>query len=276
MNIVLFCEHGEKFEIGTGHLYRLMSIEKNLCARGHNVLWHNSNIGWENVDILVIDHMYSQSSLILNAKSYGVNVLLIDGAESDVDKADVSISAVLNKKATHKGHEYFAIPSPPNTLYNIETNSKTVFVSMGGFDANNIAYSIMRILEDMGVRAIVSRSINHSNFKMMFKNVEVYDGSDYYDAMHECIIGITNGGLTMVQSLCYGLPTIAIPQYDHQSINIDMFDNACISGSVKDLRKDVSSLMSSQYTRECMSRASTGCVDGLGVMRVCNIIETMI
>lgn len=274
MHVALFCEYGEKPEIGMGHLYRLKEISRQLEIKGHIISWVSESEIHPNANVLIIDHVHSQKDLITEAKTNGVKVVLIDGAEEDIELVDTSISAIYNPLAQYKGAEYFAIPKPShNESYKLDNKSKTVFVAMGGYDANNLAYRIVRILEEMGLPAIVAKSINHTDFKSMFKNVEIFSEDNYYNAMHECLIGITNGGLTLVQALCYGLPTIAIPQYEHQANNIRMFPEGCIKSDIGSVKKHVEMLVTNSYKRESLSRFARNYVDGRGSARICSIIE---
>lgn len=276
MHVSLFCEHGERREIGTGHLYRLKEISRELSSRGHITTWVHNRECHPQAEVLVVDHIHSQRGLILKAKAAGIKVVLIDGAEEDVELVDASISAIYNSLAQYKGAKYFAIPRPSySETYRLDTKAKTVFVAMGGFDANNIAYKVVRILESMGVPAIVARSINHSDFRMFFNNVEVLTGDDYYNAMQDCVIGITNGGHTLMQAMCYGLPTIAIPQYEHQLTNIKMFPEGCVESDTLRLKSHVEELLESSYRRESLSRFAKNYIDGRGSARICSIIEDL-
>jgi spore coat polysaccharide biosynthesis predicted glycosyltransferase SpsG len=108
-----------------------------------------------------------------------------------------------------------------------------------------------------------------------FNNVEIFTDDNYYDAMNECLMGITNGGLTLVQALQFGLPTIALAQYEHQTKNIRLFPEGCVEGSLDNLGGLVSDLFANEYKRESLSRFARHYVDGKGVDRVCNLIEDL-
>jgi len=99
MQITFFCEHGKKKEIGTGHLYRSLELMERLKSLGHKVDFMDDGILMSNTDILVIDHMHSQKSLIERAKHAEMKVVLIDGAPEDTELVDASISAFANPKA---------------------------------------------------------------------------------------------------------------------------------------------------------------------------------
>jgi len=52
-------------------------------------------------------------------------------------------------------------PSKETDRYSVDKKSKCVFVGMGGFDYNNLAESIIKILKTLDLYAIVAKSNNH-------------------------------------------------------------------------------------------------------------------
>ena len=204
-----------------------------------------------------------------------MKVVLIDGAEEDTQLADLSISAFYNAKSEYQGAKYIVIPKCYEwSRYRSYIKNDTVFVGMGGFDAGQYAQKIIEILKEMGLLAVVAKSINHPNFEDSFSNVKIFEEENYYDAMTECKIAITNGGLTFFQALHFGMPTIAIPQYEHQRNNISPLNHCCMSAEIDDNIKDIIKyLIGSEYYRKSLSTLSQHFVDGRGLERVCDLIE---
>jgi len=278
MHVAFFCEYGQKDNIGTGHLYRSKEIARLLEQRGHKTSFLENGVLIAGPDVLVIDHMYSQADLIAKAKSAGMQVVLIDGASEDVNLVDASISAFANRKAFYRGVKYMAFPITRMWhRYLTSKKSNTVFVGMGGFDRNNHAQIVLEVLDKLNLNAIVAKSINHPNFKDTFSRVEMFEEENYYDAMHECLIGITNGGLTLFQSLYFGLPCIAVPQYEHQKTNIGYVSHCCepCEPDPKLLEERIKWLVGNEYHRESLSRLAQNYVDGKGPARICKIIEDL-
>ena len=278
MKIAFFYECGKIDEIGTGHKYRSREIGKTLEKNGHDIEYiDQKNVAMnKNWDVLVIDHMTSQAEIIQKAKRSGTKVVLIDGSLDDVDMVDLSISSFVNPKAQYRGIKYTVFPACREWVkYRPYMSSKTIFIGVGGFDAGNIAEFILNILDEMSINAIVAKSINHRDFREDFSRVEMFDEENYYDAMHECAIGITNGGLTLFQALHYGLPSIAIPQYKHQQINIDYVQHCCLPSKrdKKDIMNKIEWLMGNEYYRKSLSMLAMHHVDGKGTKRICSLIE---
>lgn len=275
MEVAFYCEQGQKPEVGTGHYWRSKAIAKELVRREYKVSFVEDDVIFNGPDVMVIDHIHSKRGVIGRAKASGMRVVLIDGHPDDVELVDASISAVVNPAAQYSGIDYMAF-SNTTERYNPRKKGKAVFVSMGGFDANNLAELVLKALQDTGLYIVVTKSNNHPDFIKKFPNVVVFDEENYYNAMYECIIGIVNGGLTLFQALHYGLPCIAIPQYEHQSKNIDAVPSGCLIKSEPAehmIREKVRWLMKSEYRRESMSVFAQNKVDGEGVFRICDIIE---
>lgn len=279
MKVAFFYECGKVPEVGTGHKYRSEVLAELLSRRGHDIIWvAKNNDPPKDANVLVIDHVFTQTHLIKRAKELGLKVLLIDGAEEDVELVDASVSATYNKNAQYSGIKYMAFkPSGRDEKYREGRTEGPVFVSMGGFDANNIAETVLDILQELGLHAIVTKSINHKDLKQRFPNIEVFDGDYYYDAMRECLFGIVNGGLTLFAALNFGLPSIGISQYEHQKNNIAAVDICCYESSVNrdSIISGINQMLSSDYYRSGLSKLAQHFVDGKGAARVCKIIEDL-
>jgi len=274
MEVVFYCENTQKHEVGTGHYWRSKVIAKELNKRGNKTSFIEDDIIINGPDVIVIDHIHSKRDVIERARQSGMSVVLIDGHEDDVGLVDTSVSAVVNPKAQYTGVDYMAFSKCPEWVrYNPQKKNKAVFVGMGGFDAHNIVAKILPVLAELKLPAIVAKSNNHPDFRTEFVDVEIFDEENYYDAMNECIIGIVNGGLTLFQALHYGLPCVAIPQYKHQSRNIDAVAACCLKSDISGLREKVKWLMASEYRRESLSVFAQNKVDGQGVDRICDLID---
>jgi spore coat polysaccharide biosynthesis predicted glycosyltransferase SpsG len=273
MHVAFWYQHGKIDGIGTGHRYRSKAIAEALSKKGHRTTCIEDDVISSGPDVIVIDHLAPPPSVAERAKRSGMKVVVIDGNDP---LADVSISAFFNENAKYSGIEYIAFPIHKHTTkYIVSKKSKTVFVSMGGYDKNNYARVVLEVLREMDLFAIVAKSINHTNFEKEFPLAKMFHENNYYDAMHECILAITNGGLSLFQSLHYGMPTIAIAQYDHQVTNIDAVNHCCVRAEPDkiDIEASIMTLTGSAYCRKNLSDFARYYVDGKGVERICDIIE---
>ena len=276
MKIGLYYEYGKTKEIGTGHKYRAIELTKELNRKGHKVEHTNEDVVMTHWDMLIIDHIDSKKDMIARAKNAKIKTVLIDGDASDVEDVDLSISAFFNPRSQYKGVKYMIFPTDISwSHYNPYNKNTSVFVAMGGFDYNNYTQAILDILNELQINAVVAHSINHPDFRQTYKRVAIYDGDNYYDVMNECKMAITNGGLSLFMCLKYGMPTIAVPQYDHQQRNIDGIDMCCVPAKmdIPDLKEKIQYLWGNEYYRQSLSVLSQYFVDGKATKRVCELIN---
>jgi spore coat polysaccharide biosynthesis predicted glycosyltransferase SpsG len=277
MRIGCYCKYGEILEIGTGHYYRTKWILSELTKRGHECFRVEASGDWPGMDLLLIDHLAPQTELISRAKKANIKVALIDGVAEDVKNVDLSISPHLNPEATYTGLDYMVcLPRTPSSWYNQDATK--VLVSMGGFDANNYAAIIVEALKTLELDIVLTRSINHQ--RSDFPGIEIYEGEDYYNPMAECQIGIVNGGLTFFQALHFGLPVIAVPQYDHQAELIKLAQRCCLAiEDTRNLKKEIISkvidLQNNPLLRYGYSANGQKLIDGKAIARISDLIEGM-
>lgn len=277
MKISFFFDFGPVKEIGTGHKYRTKVISEELVRRQHKTDIISDGTITNDINVLIIDHIKSQKNLILQAKSANIKIVLIDGAAEDVPLVDLSISAFINDAATYKGEKYICIPTNDTywDKYSVSKKSNNIFVAMGGYDYNNYAELIIKSFQDSEYNLIIAKSINHPNYKEKYPRVEMFEEEDYYTAMRECVMGIVNGGLTLLQCLYFGLPCIAIAQYEHQKDNINAVQHCCLptEPNETDIKLKAEWFLSNEYYRNDTSRISRHFVDGKGAKRICDLIE---
>lgn len=273
MRIGFFCERGEIPEIGTGHYYRSKWTSEEMALRGHDTI----NISPDDdlpgdIDILVIDDLRSQKPVMDDAIKRNIKTVLIDGVPGDIANADLTISACFNEKAQYKGVKYMSFLPRGDKQYSVD-QPDNIFVSMGGFDANQNAKKALVAINELGLNAIVTKSINHFGFAEVFPNVEVFVGEDYYIPMSKCKVGVVNGGLTMFQAMHFGLPVLAVPQYDHQREYIKAVSGGCWKTNVKDIKNNLVRLLQSAKIRKSLSTNGQRLVDGKAIGRTCDLIE---
>lgn len=250
--------------------FRSKLISQHSKKMGHRVIW--SDYGYLDCDMLVIDMAVSQLDF-MKSVSYSY-LTVIDGSEIDTIYSDLSISAWANRHAQFMGLKYIVVPELKIPRYNGH-KSKTMFISVGEMDVYGIVEKALPLLHRAGYFAIVDPSCNHYGLRNRFKNVGVFDGNDVYDAMSECFAAITDGGNCFLQSLHYGLPTVAVPQKSQKKI-VNLLSNCCIkSFEGAGLGLPLEQLRENSYLRDKLSLAGQLTIDGQGAMRISRMMESI-
>ena len=165
-----------------------------------------------------------------------------------------------------------------------------VLISCGGSDPAGILGRVVKAFEQIDTRkleltAIMGRAVKPENLKSekhvltCLKNVRTLAPHLYGSGL-----AVVSGGITMLESLCLGVPTVVVPQNEEQKVNSEEFARrgavivgplpeetgyfAKLAGQVKKILED-----SDLY----LSLASKGInlIDGLGANRVSEIIRNI-
>lgn len=269
MNIVFFSEINK--DMGLRYKYRAEEIGKTLS----NVEYTKEDIIMNDWDVLVIDSINRKKGMIDRARQSDTRVVLIDGHADDIELADLSVSAAYNANAQYIGSKYIVVPEHKSwnwNRYRPYTKSKIIFVSI---DDTELTANILNILDELEINAIITNTnISRDNFS----RIEIFDEEDYYHAMHECILAITDGGMSFLQTLHYGMPTIAIEKNKYHSANIGLLKHCCLESKLNknEIKDKISCIMNNEYFRKSLSLLSTHFVDGKGAERIRKLIKELL
>ena len=95
-------------------------------------------------------------------------------------------------------------------------------------------------------------------------------------------MAISSGGLSIFEFAAYGVPTIGLPQYQHQLRTIENLQNAGISilgtdgmnlSSTK-ISSALKYLIQDHVVRKQMAEKSRKCIDGNGIERIIELLNT--
>ena len=272
VNIAIFRNPGVKIS------HRTNILAEELIKRQHKISHIEDDIVYSGYDVMIIDYVGPIESAIDRGKRARTKVILMDGKEEHASMVDLSISPYVNPKAQYRGSDYCVVFKKGRTTYHRPDKKKKVaFVSVGDFDETDMTEFALDILAEMNLNAIVTKSSNHGNLKDKYSRIEVYDEDNYYDAMHECVIGIISADDIMLQALYYGLPCIIMPQNKKQKLGIELMQHCCVpckrdSGEVKFW---IEYLLGNEGFRKNLSILSSYHIDGKGCARICDLIEQL-
>lgn len=164
----------------------------------------------------------------------------------------------------------------------------TAIVTSGGSDKKNFLYLITNILIKLSFKkiyVIVGKGVLKSNKIFSLKknkNIKLVTNCDnikkYFDLSD---VAFVSGGNVMFEAIASGIPTYAIKNYEHQKFAIKFFKKKhCIysSNELKSInsKKIIKFIRISKKKYSSIYKNNITVVDGLGMVRVCNIINKYI
>lgn len=259
----------------------------------------------EMVEVVLFNLREIKQDFILNLRiCYNGKVVCIDEFGNRRLDADVIINPMIGNKYWNyldsqgrviKGHEYLILPSKLNE-YNLQNkvireNINTITVSMGGIDYYNSTLKIVDWLLMMQFSGVINivlgagyRYIDELNSCIKgIKNCKVVQDIDYlYDLFLESDLAFCAGGNTLHELAAIGTPTIIVPTMPHELENAIEFQNrgfgiACVLSKELDIGDldDAYSLVKDYRKRDNMSISGKLIVDGLGYVRVSDVLESL-
>jgi hypothetical protein len=145
-----------------------------------------------------------------------------------------------------KTNTSMASQCPDWIRYNLDTKSRTVFVSVNDAQSTKL---VLTTLDKMKVNSIIAKHEDHPDFKTEFGRVEIFDENNYFDAFIECVIGILDVDSILSKAIYYGLPCLVLTNNTNPL-------NYCVPIELNEgiIETRVSWLMDNEYQRECLSR----------------------
>jgi spore coat polysaccharide biosynthesis predicted glycosyltransferase SpsG len=267
--ILIRCDAAELAEVGTGHLYRSITIykllKKKFSLKKKDILFvikdygkfkisrkilQANNISFYSIkegildyskreleiinkfssNLIIIDRWGSiNKKFIIDLKKRHKKIILIDDSSVNRGFADLSINPLktLIKKVqkNYIGYNYNILPAFEKRLNKPKTISKnSIFVSFGGFDANNLIQKTINYLLKKNFNFVY---LINQKYKRLFNkssNISFYKSQDHFQNLLKSEIVITAGGLSMFDAIYLNKKTICIPQYKHQIENINILN----------------------------------------------------
>lgn len=184
----------------------------------------------------------------------------------------------------------------PDELYrhNLKNKKLSVAISMGGGDAANntleVLKSVIHLQEPAVFWVLLGEGFNHCYNELVqttsktphHEIILAKTNQNMWDIMSNCVIGIFTGGLTTIESVYAGLPSINIFQSRRfrDVINPELFEmGICLDGGdlsdsyLSHATKILNDINKNRNKLWEMHLASQGLIDKKGSCRVLEIIE---
>ncbi|MBV69263.1 MAG: hypothetical protein CMJ08_05635 [Pelagibacterales bacterium] len=246
--------------------------------------------------IVIFDTYNTSKKTIETLKNKNTYIMTLDNKGKGNLLSDVSIFSLIEPKYLGKvsyiGLKYLVLGNHISKKSLFKEKASRVAVSLGGYDKRGLIFKILEILPKISKDPTYMLFTNHNNINRVKKiikykhyldyKIEIYNyPNNYYSLVKLADIGIVSGGLTMFDFLNMGIPSLCLPQYKHQLLNIKNLakQNIILQGSQdmyisKNLIiKNFNSLYESTKTRRLFFQKSKRLIDNNGLNRIFKIIE---
>ena len=219
--------------------YNLLSKDLSCITKGFfsNNLINNSQEEVKLIlslqpDIVIFDRFNTEKEVHQQLQSNNIKTISFEDRGSGLSNADLIINAIFDdmpkKRNTKLGFQYLILPK--TKIEHIKEPSKDVkniSICMGGYDNRSLLkYIINNIphIDTINYRYIIGDEVVYKNFANENKSKNIFflhRPRNFHEIISDTDIAISAGGLTLFEYVSMGIPTIAIPQYEHQLANID-------------------------------------------------------
>ena len=239
----------KKFDLKKKDILFLIKT-KNKYSIGKKILINN-NINFISINDKIKDYSKNESNIINNYKSNLIvidrlgninkkfiydlkknhkKILLFDDSSRYRDLVDLAINPLIvnvkKLKKTLVGHQFNIVPGclVDKKRSQINKKSRTIFISLGGYDKNNLTVRLIRFLKKSKMNFNLLLNKKYKNLSRDIKKIRFYDSKNYYKKLILSDLVISAGGLTMFDAVYFNKTIISIPQYKHQLRNINILN----------------------------------------------------
>jgi spore coat polysaccharide biosynthesis predicted glycosyltransferase SpsG len=280
---------GEKYLEGSGFNYQVFD---------NNILKANSKseidiLCNQGADLILLDRLETSVELIKTLKSHNKKVVTFDDYGEGRIYADIAISSIFDdvpeSKNLIKGYEYLILSKNEYHLSNFNENVQNIVATFGGNDNRDICSHFLENVEsipqDISIKIILGKIdkkilqsyVHQIELKKNKDNIEIFIFPDnYHQIISNADIAVSTGGLSIFEFSAYGIPTIGIPQYEHQLRTIENLEEHGISISGSEgmelsnakFLDAINSLIGDNDLRKSMASNAINQIDGRGAHRI--------
>lgn len=310
---IVFIADGNK-KLGIGHVTRCLALAKEIKKRfdcrisflmkdsdavSKKVLGHGYEIiiDFKRADAVIVSKPDIKKKDLINAREKSKTLVILDDSSKTDYIADIIVKCSFvpqlrksNPDSKTKfliGPEYIILDEEFRNLNSrkkkINSKVKSILITMGGGDVNNLTPKIMRALDGTEAKktVIIGPAFHEKGY---LKNKKGYvvkkEVSDMADLMASSDMAIVGGGITLYETVCTGTPSIVLCQTGYQIMEAERFEKRNLITNLGDGRKiteekiksAVKSLMENKEKRGKMSISGKKTINGKGVSKVVDAI----
>ncbi|MBU1862877.1 MAG: UDP-2,4-diacetamido-2,4,6-trideoxy-beta-L-altropyranose hydrolase [Candidatus Omnitrophica bacterium] len=245
--------------------------------------------------MVINDICNTTSTYMQTFKSKNIKMVNFDDTSNNAKMAQVVVDANRKEKEGKCFGPSFIVLSSlyaklSKKVRTIRKKVRTIVVTLGGSDPNNLTEKTLRALEKKVPKHIEIQVILGSSyqFKQCLEKWTYVENIVFFENVNDVSVFLLNadiavvgGGITMYESLCVGTPTVVLSQNKAQAKNarrmerkstvINLGDGGKISE--KKIIRKVTALIDSFDERKKLSSRAKQAIDGKGIFRVLEQID---
>ena len=256
-----------------------------------------------NGDVLITDFLNTDNNLLLAIKKQtNLKIISIDNNTHLKELcADIVVNAnvfseqslkTINNTTYLLGPQYMLLrDSFNNSKKEITADARSIFVMFGGTDpcGNTIkTIEALKESENLKLNVVLGPGFNsHNELDKMMNSAKAdinlfFSPRNIIDVMNESDIAVLSSGVSLFEIACLGIPSITIPQADHEEDIAKEFHSRGASlnlgryPSQTTIRESVNNLLIGYDKRVKISLRAQQFIDGNGLSRLTNKIDNFL
>ena len=193
-----------------------------------------------NFDIIIFDRIGKiKKKFLTKLKEQNKKVICLEDNSKNKGIIDLSINSLIFKKNIKKknqlsGFAYNIIPSILEKKNKIKKRNKIkkILIFFGGYDHKKIMNKLFSIFKKFNKKFTFCIPDEYDKIAQL-SNVKFYNNKNFFNCLKSSDLVICSGGLIMFDSIANNIPTICVPQYNHQLINIKKLEKKGCIKSIK-------------------------------------------
>lgn len=202
-----------------------------------------------NFDIIIFDRIGKiKKEFIKKLKLKNKKIICLEDQSKNKSLIDLSINSLIFKRNIKKKNQLsgFAYNIIPSILEKkIKTREKKyikkIFIFFGGYDHNKIMINLFNIFRKFNKEFTFYIPTEYKKI-ISLNNIKFYNNKNFFYCLRNTDLVICSGGLIMFDSISNNMPTICVPQYNHQLVNIKKLEKQGCIISVKNNKNIIKKL----------------------------------
>lgn len=311
--IIFVTRDDGKYLIGANAV-RDAGFELHMHIPGKDLEWNSQSEAQLLINlqpnILIIDRLNSDLAWMEMVKQSGIKVIAFDDVGPGAKLADIIINGIFHTleplSNVYQGYQYLSLRTKPFLgKFKLRDKVTKIMATFGGHDERNLTgFFLDALIESSSTIEdkefiyieIFTRGESLTRIREWQEKIKILNTSgwrrivisesspDFYKNIAMSDILVCSGGITVFEGISLGVPTIGLPQYEHQmetlltlaSKGILVLGAASMNLNSQYFKTQFISMMESKYRRGRLSSRGTSIVDGLGYGRVLKILEEAI